>query len=39
LEARAAALRAEGKGAREIQQALLAAGASRNVAYRLAHEA
>jgi len=39
LEARAAALRAEGKGAREIQQALLAAGASRNLAYRLAHEA
>ena len=39
LAARAAALRAEGKGAREIQQALLAAGASRNVAYRLAHEA
>ncbi len=39
LAARAATLRAEGKGAREIQQALLAAGASRNVAYRLAHEA
>lgn len=39
LEARAAALRAEGKGAREIQQALMAAGAKRNVAYRLAHEA
>lgn len=38
LAARAAALRADGKGAREIQQALLAAGASRNVAYRLAHE-
>lgn len=37
LAARAAALRADGKGAREIQQALLAAGASRNVAYRLAH--
>ncbi|MBX3133386.1 MAG: 16S rRNA (cytidine(1402)-2'-O)-methyltransferase [Gemmatimonadaceae bacterium] len=39
LRARAAELRAAGKGAREIQQALLAAGASRNVAYRLAHEA
>lgn len=38
LTARAAELRAAGKGAREIQQALLAAGASRNVAYRLAHE-
>lgn len=38
LRARASSLRADGKGAREIQQALLAAGASRNVAYRLAHE-
>lgn len=38
LMARAASLRAEGKSAREIQQALLAAGASRNLAYRLAHE-
>lgn len=38
LTARAASLRGEGKSAREIQQALLAAGASRNVAYRLAHE-
>lgn len=38
LSARAATLRGEGKSAREIQQALLAAGASRNVAYRLAHE-
>jgi 16S rRNA (cytidine1402-2'-O)-methyltransferase len=38
LLARASALRAEGKSAREIQQALLAAGASRNLAYRLAHE-
>jgi len=38
LSARAATLRGDGKSAREIQQALLAAGASRNVAYRLAHE-
>jgi 16S rRNA (cytidine1402-2'-O)-methyltransferase len=38
LSARATALRADGKSAREIQQALLAAGASRTVAYRLAHE-
>jgi 16S rRNA (cytidine1402-2'-O)-methyltransferase len=38
LLARATSLRAEGKNAREIQQALLAAGASRNVAYKLAHE-
>lgn len=38
LVARATSLRAEGKSAREIQQALLAAGASRNLAYRLAHQ-
>jgi 16S rRNA (cytidine1402-2'-O)-methyltransferase len=38
LEARAKELRAEGKSAREIQQALTAAGAKRNLAYRLAHE-
>lgn len=37
LRARADALRAEGLGARDIQHALSAAGAPRNLAYRLAH--
>ena len=38
LRVRATALRAEGASARDIQHALAAAGAPRNLAYRLAHE-
>ncbi len=37
LRARAESLRAEGASARDIQHALAAAGAPRNLAYRLAH--
>lgn len=38
LRTRAETLRADGASAREIQHALAAAGAPRNLAYRLAHE-